>query len=85
MLVFFTQTILVDLVAGCFFGDIFVCVLAYADDLLLLSNATRLMLSNATDFNIVYNSSKCKCILVKYNRRKKYSTLAKILSCTVST
>jgi hypothetical protein len=62
---------LAELGVGCFIDDISVGILAYADDLVLLAptaNVTRLMLSKcdeyATEFNIVFNASKCNCFLL---------------------
>ena len=54
---------------GCYMGNFFVGALAYADDIVLLApsaNAMRRMLlccdSYASDYNIIFNASKSKCI-----------------------
>ena len=54
---------------GCYMGNFFVGALAYADDIVLhapSANAMRRMLlccdSYASDYNIIFNASKSKCI-----------------------
>ena len=70
---------LVDLGVGCFIGNIFVGILAYADDIVLLAptaSAMRLMLDKcdafARDFNIVFNAKKSKCLFVNCSRRRRF-------------
>ena len=57
---------------GCTMGDIFCGILVYADDIVLLApsaNAMRCMLRScdeyATNFNIVFNAGKSKCLYVQ--------------------
>ena len=57
---------------GCLVGDCYVGALAYADDIVLLAptaNAMRHMLQicdiYASDYSIVFNASKSKCIFVQ--------------------
>ena len=59
---------LADLGVGCTIGEVFVSVLAYADDIVLLAstpNEMWMMLdkcdSYVKEFNIVFNASKSKC------------------------
>jgi hypothetical protein len=68
--------LLAELKVGCTFGEIFVGVLAYADDIVLVAptaNAMRVMLSHcdsyARDFSIVFNANKFKCLFVSARRR----------------
>ena len=70
--------LLAKLEVGCFIGDIFVGILAYADDIVLLAptaNAMRLMLRKcdeyATEFSIMFNASKSKCLFVNCIRRRQ--------------
>ena len=65
---------LAELGVGCFIGDIFVGILAYADNLVFLAptaDAMRVLLNRcdeyATEFNIVFNASKSSCLLVNCN------------------
>ena len=67
---------------GCHIGHTFAGALAYADDIVLISptaNGMRKMLNlcdkymYATDFDIVFNASKSKCII---NRPRGCSLLA---------
>ena len=67
---------LAELGIGCFIGNTFVGILAYADDLVLLApspNAMRLMLKKcdeyADEFNIVFNANKSKCLFATCRRR----------------
>ena len=69
---------LADLGVGCTIGEVFVGVLAYADDIVLLAptpNAMRMMLdtcdSYAKEFNIVLNANKSKCLFSSCKRRSK--------------
>ena len=57
---------------GCHIGSQFVGVLAYADDIVLLAptpDALRLMLKlcdhYANNFNILFNASKSKCLIMR--------------------
>ena len=57
---------------GCFVGECYVGALAYANDIVLLAptaNAVRHMLKicdiYASDYSIVFNASKSKCIFVQ--------------------
>lgn len=69
---------LANLGVGCFMGDVFVGILAYADDIVLIAptpNALRLMLSKcdtyANDFKVVFNASKSKCLFLTNRRRRQ--------------
>ena len=57
---------------GCLFGECYVMALAYADDIVLLAtiaNAMRHMLKicdiYGSDYSIVLNASKSKCVFVQ--------------------
>ena len=61
-----------DACIGCHIGSQFVGVLAYADDIVLLAptpDALRLMLKHCdhytNNFNILFNASKSKCLIVR--------------------
>ena len=61
-----------DACIGCHIGSQFVGVLAYADDIVLLAttpDALRLMLKlcdhYAINFNILFNASKSRCLIVR--------------------
>jgi hypothetical protein len=63
--------------AGCFIGNTFVGALAYADDIVLLApsaTALGIMLticdSYASDYSIIFNASKSKCLVVLPNSRR---------------
>ena len=68
---------------GCFIGSNFVGALAYADDIVLLAptaSALRKMLaicdSYASEFNMVFNANKSKCLfLLPSSRRFLYDSL----------
>lgn len=69
-----------NLGVGCFIGDIFVGILAYADDIVLIAptpNAMRLMLREcdlfAKEFNVVFNASKSKCLFSANRQRRQLS------------
>ena len=69
---------LADLGVGCTIGEVFVGVLAYADDIVLLAptpNAMRMMLDTcdnyAEEFNIVFNANKSKGLFSSCKRRSK--------------
>lgn len=72
---------------GCFIGSNFVGSLAYADDLVLLApspSALRKMLlicdAYALEYNILFNASKSKCIVVLPPSRRYLTTIVK--TCT---
>ena len=65
-------SLLVKSGVGCLVGECYVGSLAYADDIVLLAptaNAMRHMLKicdiYASDYSIVFNASKSKCIFVQ--------------------
>ena len=74
---------------GCYVGNFFVGALAYADDIVLLApsaSAMRRMLlccdRYASDYNIIFNASKSKCIplqrvtIERYSEAYQYSLFA---------
>ena len=72
--------ILAESKIGCFIGNVFVDVLAYADDIALLAPTTRAvrMLGICEDFAqeyaIVFNAKKSKCHLVKHSSALKVAS-----------
>ena len=53
---------------GCFIGRVFVGVLVYADDIVLLSHMRSLLHVCdvfANDFSVVFNAAKSKCLWFK--------------------